>query len=360
MTLLFTMTGETSAVTSTRSAPAAGEAAAQEKPSEADKKESPWLILPTVASNPKLGTSLGVMASYLHYFDEESKVSMFGATAQYTSTDSTIGGAFAKVSFGADHHRVAVFAGGGIIKNDYNDFLGTGEPLKTEDNLFALAGRYLYRVKDDWFAGVQAVFTNYQIIGQSALDEQVLTVLGLTGFRSGGIGIIATHDSRDNEYSPAKGWYMNLNNIAYRDWLGGGDNFDVYRLDLKGFWEHWGGQVFAVRQHNQWTDDAPPGAYAPVTLRGYKMGQYLGKYMSSLEGEERFRLAKRWGATLFAGMSCLYGGGEDCTESANLYPSFGGGFQFIVKEKERMVLNLEYAQGKKDNYGVYLQFGYGF
>jgi len=335
-------------------------AAAAEKATESAKKESPWLVLPTFSSNPKLGTSLGAMVSYLHYFDEQSKVSMFAVNALYTSTDSAVGAIIAKTSSGADHHRVTALAAGGLIKNDYNDFLGTGKPLKTEDNLQAFVTRYLYRAKSDWFVGLQALLTNYQIIGQTALDGQILSVLGLTGFRSGGIGAVVTQDSRDNEYSPAAGWFLNLNNVAYRDWIAGENNFDVYRLDLKGFWEHWGGQVFALRQNNQWTVNAPPSAYAPVVIRGYKMGQYLGEYMSSLEGEERVRLAKRWGATVFAGMACLYGNGKDCTDSANLYPSYGAGVQYVVKEKERMVVNLEYAQGKSDNYGVYLQFGYGF
>lgn len=123
---------------------------------------------------------------------------------------------------------------------------------------------------------------------------------------------------------------MNFNNIAYRDWLGGKDNFDVHRLDLRGFWEHGDGHVFATSQSNQWTFDAPLSAEAPVVLRGYKMGQYLGKYMSSLEGEERLRLAKNWGATIFVGVACLYGDGEDCTDSTNRYPNWGAGIQYIM------------------------------
>jgi hypothetical protein len=330
------------------------------KAAEADTKESPWLVMPTFSSNPKLGTSLGFMAAYMHYFDEQSQVSMFGVSGQYTSTDSAIGAVVSKASWGADHHRVIGLAAGGLIKNDYNDFLGTGKSLKTEDDLQALVGRYLYRVKDDWFAGIQALRTNYQIIGQNALDDQTLQTLGLTGFKAGGIGVVALYDSRDNEFSPTRGWYMNLNNIAYRDWIAGDNNFDVYRLDIRGFWEHWGGQVLGVRQSNQWTVDAPPSAYAPVVLRGYKMGQYLGKYMSSIEGEERLRFAKSWGATIFTGIACLYGDGEDCTESRNRYPSYGAGVQYMVKQKEGLVASLEYAQGKSDNYGIYLKMGYGF
>lgn len=323
-------------------------------------KRSPWLVLPTLSSDPKLGTSLGVIGAYLHYFDERSQPSMFGAVAQYTSTDSTVGGVFAKTSSGEDHHRVAIFGGGGVIKNDYEDYLGTGRPLKTTDDLRVLAGKYLYRTYDDWFLGLQALHTNYLISGETALDDQVLNVLGLTGFRSAGIGAVVMHDSRDYENKPSRGWVLNLNNIAYRDWLAGAENFDVYRLDLKGFWGHGNGHVFAVHQSNHWTVAAPPGAYASVVLRGYKMGQYLGENMSSLEAEERISSAKNWGATLFAGVACLYGNGDDCSDSANRYPSYGAGIQYIVKPKERIVLNLEYAEGKADNYGVYLKMGYGF
>src|SRR4029077_12759338 len=94
-------------------------------------------------------------------------------------------------------HRLMLFALGGIIKNDYDDFLGTGVPLKSEDHIRAFAGRYLFRVKDDWFVGAQVLSTNYQIIGQSALDEEVLGLVGLTGFKATGAGLVLYHDSRD-------------------------------------------------------------------------------------------------------------------------------------------------------------------
>jgi hypothetical protein len=334
--------------------------AGAEKAGKPDDRESPWLIMPTLSASPKLGTSLGVMAAYLHYFDEESQVSMFGAAAQYTSTHSAVGALIANASFGEDHHRLIGLVASGVIKNDYNDYLGTGQPLKTEDNLRAAVSRYLYRVYDNWFVGGQAVFTNYQVVGETLLDQETLNVLGVKGFRAGGIGAAAYHDSRDNVNNPNKGWLMNFNNVAYRDWLGGNGNYDVYRLDLRGFWEHGGGNVLAARQSNQWTFDAPLSANAPVVLRGYKMGQYLGKYMSSLEAEERFRLGKSWGATLFYGMACLYGNGDDCSDSKNRYPSWGAGIQYILKQKEGIVANLEYAEGKWDNYGIYLKMGYAY
>ena len=106
---------------------------------------------------------------------------------------------------------------GGRIKNDYDDFLGSGQPLKSEDNIRSIFARYLYRVRDDWFIGVQALSTNYQIVGQTSLDDDKLDILGLTGFESSGAGLVVQHDSRDALDSPKKGWLLNLNNAAYRE-----------------------------------------------------------------------------------------------------------------------------------------------
>ena len=341
---------------------AASEPVSKQQDDKEENKDSPspWLLVPTVSSNPKLGTSLGGMGAYMHYFDPQSRASLFGAAAQYTSTGSIIASLFAKTSFAADHHRLLALAAGGNIKNDYEDFLGTGMPLKSEDHLRFFALRYQYRIWGDWFVGAQAVTTNYEMLGQTTLDDEILQTLGLTKLSAGGIGVNLYLDSRDSEYSPHQGWLVNINNLAYRDWISGHENYDAYRADLRYYWGHGNGNVLALRQNNQWTSDAPSSAYAPIVLRGYKFGEYLARYMSSFEAEERLHLAARWTATVFAGIACLYGGDLKCSDDANVYPDVGAGVQYVLKEKEGMVLNLEYAKGKGDNQGVYLKFGYGF
>ena len=85
---------------------------------------SPWLLVPMFSSSPKLGTALGGLGAYMHMFDPASRVSLFGATYRYTSTHSQIFSAFARTSSGADHHRIVLIAAFGLIKNDYDDYLG--------------------------------------------------------------------------------------------------------------------------------------------------------------------------------------------------------------------------------------------
>ena len=328
--------------------------------SETTDKRSPWLAVPVVASNPKLGTSGGFLAAYVHKFDPESSVSLFGVNAQYTTTHSLIASLFARTSFRGDHHRVIGVLAYGNIKNDYDDYLGTGQPLKTNDNLRALAGRYLYRFTGDWFVGGQASIANYHVFGASEQDDLILEALGITGVKSAGLGAVMMHDSRDSQDMPTRGWFGNLNNVAYREWLGGGDSYDVYRLDVRSFWEHGNRHVFAMRQLNQFTVDAPGAAQASVPLRGYKTGQYLAKNMSALEAEERLRISERCGVTIFVGAAWLYGGGAGGTNSEGFYPSYGAGFQFILKPVQRLLANLEYAHGNSDNYGIYVKLGHAW
>jgi hypothetical protein len=330
-------------------------------PSDEPKKApSPWLLLPTFSNNPKLGTSVGGLVGYVRKFDPQSQVSIFGVSAQYTSTDSATAVLFGRTSFDADQHRLNVIAIGGLIRNDYDDFLGTGVPLKSEDHIRSFGIRYLYRLKDDWFIGAQVLSTNYQIVGQSAMDDDLISFLGLKGFEASGVGLVGQHDSRDRTDSPTQGWLLNFNNIAYHPKAEGSDNFSVYRLDYRHFWSHGDGHVLAVRQSNQWTQDAPLGANAPVQLRGYTAGEYLGKSMSSIEVEERHRFAERWTATVFGGVACLYGGDRSGCSSSDLFPSAGAGVQYVLKPEQGIVANLEFAVGKDGNRAVLFKMGYAW
>ena len=347
--------GEGVAQTASKQVAPAGEEAAITR-----LEKSPWLLIPILQSNPKLGTSVGALGGYVHYFDEKSRPSIFALMGQYTSTESLIAGAQARASFDEDRQRVIAGTIYGYIKNDYSDYLGTGVPLKSNSEVKGLIARYTYRVHGNWFAGVQGLYQNFGIGGETAFDDMVLDMLGAVPYKSGGLGLVGQYDSRDSENMPTRGWLFTLNNMAYRESLGGQSDFDVVRADIRYFRSHADRNVLAIRQLNHFTDDAPTQVKAAVQLRGYKLGQYNGDYMSHIEIEERYRFAEKFTATLFAGIACTYGGSKSCSDSANLYPAAGVGVQYIVKPKEGIVLNLEYAAGKDNNYGFYLKMGYAY
>ncbi|WP_256351775.1 hypothetical protein [Aeromonas sp. sia0103] len=365
--LALTMTLAAAPVTAAEPANEDAKAGQDGKKSEETAKadRSPWLFVPLLSSSPKLDTAAGLMVGYLHQFDEESRPSLFTLSAKYTTSESLIASAFAKTSFGADHHRIVGGIISGDINNSYEDYLGTGRALETNDNFRSAFFRYLYRVEGDWFVGGMAAYSNYEMQGQDPQSDQILDELGLEGFTSGGLGLVVQHDSRDSDFSATKGWYLNVNNLAYREGLGGEQDFDIYRVDYRGYWSHGEGNVLAWRNRNQFSHDAPSGSYSPIYLRGYTPGEYLAQNMSAVEVEERYKLADRWTLTAFAGVACLYGdavNGEslDCSDSDNIYPAWGAGVQYLLKPEAGIVANLEYAMGKDDNSGIYLKMGYSF
>jgi hypothetical protein len=337
-----------------------GASADAQVPSPDRESPSPWILAPVLTSNPKLGTTIGALAGYLHRFDPHSRPSVFAATAQYSNTGSLVGGAFARTSFDADRQRLNAGAAFGRVQNDYDDYLGTGVPLRNDAALASFIARYLYRVHGSWFVGAQGIYQNFAIAGETAFDELVLDILGIAPSKSAGLGLVAYHDSRDSDFRPTRGWVVSANNLAYRESLGGAQEFDVYRVDVRHYVPRGAGNVVAFRQLNHFTRDAPTQNLSPVQLRGYKVGQYTGEYMSQLEGEARIALAQRWTATLFAGIACTYGRGRSCSQRTNLFPMAGAGVQFVLKPKEGIVLNLEFAQGKDGNNGLFLRTGYAF
>ena len=324
------------------------------------KKDSPWLLTPTLSSDPKMGSSLGAMVGYLKKFDEKSPTSIFGAMGSYSDTDSTMYGLFARTYFGADSHRIMAGLIRGKIENDYEDFLGAGIDARTTDDIGISFIRYLKRVHTDWFVGAQLIAMDYEISARDQFTQDLLESIGLTGFYSNGLGVVVERDSRDSQNSPQSGSHFTFNNTAFREVLGGDESFDSYAANYSSFWGHGSGHVVASRITGRWTQDAPVSGYSSVELRGYTRGEYLAPHSSTIEVEERYALNEKWGATAFLGAACLYGNDASCADQDSWFPAAGAGLTYMIKAQERMVVRAEIAIGKSDNNGFYIQFGNAF
>ncbi|MFC1765235.1 hypothetical protein ACFL6U_24580, partial [Planctomycetota bacterium] len=201
--------------------------------STSTKKDSPWLITPLLSSDPKIATSAGLMAGYIHQFDPNSPPSLFGGMGTYSTTDSYYYGAFAKVHFGQDRHRISAGAFRGRVNNDYSDYLGSGLPAQTTDTLKAFGLRYVTRIHNNWYLGPQFFSTNYAISADDALTGEILDKIGLTGLKSNGLGLLVQYDSRNSQYSATRGQALEVHNVTFRTGLGGDVNFDAYNMDYQ-------------------------------------------------------------------------------------------------------------------------------
>jgi hypothetical protein len=321
--------------------------------------ESPWLLTPTVSADPKLGSTVGVVAGYIHAFDAASTPSLVTTFATYSDSDSYVGGLYGDLYFSADKHRMQAGYINGRIRNEYDDFLGTGISARTEDNIESLFLRYLHRLSGDWYLGGQFIMSDY-VVGADGIFDKILEQIGLTGFKSNGIGIVLDYDSRDQVRNPQRGQHLVAHNVAYRESLGGEESFDALQLNYSYYLPFGDGHVLATNARGRWTDDAPLSGYSSLNMRGYTRGNYLDEHYSHLNLDARFHIYQRWGASLFGGIGCLYAKTSDCGDSEARYPMIGAGLIFSLKPDAGIVIRLEFAKGKSDNEAYYLSLGHPF
>ena len=195
---------------------------AQETPSLAFRGTFPGCSRRWQAPIPSSVPPLGHLAGYLHFFDRKSRPSIFAVSGQYSTTDSIVAGLYAGLPSLRTINERSLRWRMANIKNDYDDYLGTGVPLRNEAELRSFVARYTYRVTGNWFLGGQGIYQNFAIAGQTPFDDQVLDILGVQPYKSAGAGLVVQNDSRDDENMPTRGWLLNLNNMALSRVLGRG------------------------------------------------------------------------------------------------------------------------------------------
>ena len=334
-------------------------------------KLKPWLITPTLSADPKLGTNVGGLIAYLKKLDAESTPSMTGLSVSYSDTDSMTGALFSQLYWKADTRRLSLLAAGAEINNEYDDFLGTGQTVETQDNVQTFGFRYLHQVRPGgWFAGIQGISTNYAVGADGILDG-MLNQIGLSGFDAAGLGLVFQHDTMNNQRDPSAGHLHTLHNFAYRESLGGETSFDVGYADLRWYrsierfsvGKSGRSPVIAIQLKGRFTADAPLSGYSSVNLPGYTMGNYLSRHYSHVLVDARIPLAGKLGLVAFGGIGCQFGedvAGRDLSCGDATFPSVGVGVSYLLKAEASVLIRLEIAKGKSDNEALYLRFGHSF
>ena len=334
-------------------------------------KLKPWLITPTLSADPKLGANVGGLVAYLKKLDAESTPSMTGLSVSYSDTDSMTGALFSQLYWKADTRRLSLLAAGAEINNEYDDFLGTGQTVETQDNVHTFGFRYLHRLRPGgWFVGIQGISTNYAVGADGILDS-MLNQIGLSGFDAAGLGLVFQHDTMNNQRDPSGGHLHTLHNFAYRESLGGETSFDVGYADLRWYRsierfsvdKSGRSPVIAIQLKGRFTADAPLSGYSSVNLPGYTMGNYLSRHYSHVLVDARIPLKGKLGLVAFGGVGCQFGediAGRDLSCGDATFPSVGVGVSYLLKAEASVLIRLEIAKGKSDNEALYLRFGHSF
>ena len=315
------------------------------------------VIAPIPISNPTVGTGLAVVVMPFYRLGPESPLSNTTVAAGALSSGSWGVAAAQSTRLRGDRLRIDGFLGYGDIR--YN-FYGAGTDLGSKgvsvpiaQKALAFAPELLFQVAPRAFVGLRYRGIRVEtVIDAASAPAEIEALLGRSvTVASSGFGPRATLDTRDNDMSPSAGVLVDFRaNFAEEDF---GSDFSYQTYDLGGnYYRRTGPGVLALRGFLCQASDRTPlfdlclfGA--GNDLRGYEIGRYRDRAMYAVQGEYRFPLGGRFGATVFAGSGKVASSFGDMDGAPDL-PSVGVGLRWLASEKARVNLSIDVARGRDE------------
>jgi hypothetical protein len=160
---------------------------------------------------------------------------IYGAALAATENGTTLAGVFGMVTFAQERWRYR----GGVGRPDINlDFYGAGAAdVRLGYNLDGwVSTQQLQRRlgESENFIGARWIWLDLEARFDPAQPEPVLPP-GARAVRSSGLGVNLEHDSRDNFFTPARGWKGFLEAMFYSPDFGSDEEYETYRAHFFGY-----------------------------------------------------------------------------------------------------------------------------
>ncbi|WP_186757722.1 BamA/TamA family outer membrane protein [Echinicola salinicaeni] len=379
---------------------------ASEKPSSSEQKIK-IIWLPVLASNPANGFMIGVAPSsnWLMGPIETTSYSSALGSLIYTTKKQFLftlkGSVYFKDNKSILMQDVRYFktsqptfglgtgdgsstlASNGFEYEDGNYSKGIDEAQMMKFNFFRLYETYFKRINDNGFY----LGLGYHLDIHSKIEDQLLnlesepnvitshyaysTKYGFDPekYTLSGVSVNALYDTRDNTVSPYKGMYALTTLKFNQKWLGSSKNssslWAEYRTyfnlkkerprNLLAVWAYGnfqlGGQLpYLDLPALGWDQFGRSG-------RAYPQGRFRGQSLIYGETEWRFPLQKdkdKWGGVLFLNATSATNTDADISIFENINTGYGLGIRYMLNEKSRTNLCLDYAFGNNGAHGFYL------
>jgi outer membrane protein assembly factor BamA len=229
---------------------------------------------------------------------------------------------------------------------------------------FATAQR---RVRGDLYALVGYRYQDVSII-ETASDGvlQLGTVLGAAGGRVGQLQGGALWDSRDNVFAPQAGAFVQVVGSIAAGALASEYDFRRLTVDGRRYLRVGDRRVLALQGVVEATGgDAPFDQLSLVGssnyFRGYARGRYRDRHLAAIQAEYRAPLVGRLGWAVFGGGGRVASRVGDLAGSdARFLPSYGLGARWLLFERSRSTVRVDYGRGGGGASGLYVAFNEAF
>jgi hypothetical protein len=379
-----------------------------EEPATKEKKEKKVDIafLPVIAANPTVGVLFGVLPGLNWNMGTEADTrNSTGLIGLYYTTNNQLFTSFRSNAFtkgdgfnlltdirfnlnsqptyglGSDINRPTIVGGDDEVSDNPYDkvpenemmafnnfrFYQTVQKRHKKTNLFYGIGYHLdifWDINDkqlDLSANPQQITHHYRY--------QTLKGLSTEKYTQSGLSANVTYDSRDNVVNPYTGQLAAISWRAFPEFLGSTTSASQLWVEYRkyfnlvksrprnvlAFWTYgWfvtsGTSPYMALPAIGWDMFARSG-------RPYTQGRIRGEDLVYGEAEWRFPLQRtknKWGGVLFVNTSTASSRTENVDIFKNFVFGYGGGLRFMINEKKRVNLGLDYGFGAHGAQGLFV------
>lgn len=340
-----------------------------------------FLPVPIIITDPAVDGGLGAVGLFFHEDDQDKEARL----KAMSSADSNAGryllppnvSALAVAATG----NGSWFTGGGhmgFFRNgdlrytggggygDVNlDFFGFGDislsrPIELNTQAAAIVQNIKFRIPSTrWFLGGSQRYIKAEVGPNSLgpLDDILppewsdsLKSLLTTELTTSALGAIAEYDSRDNIFTPRKGYQYQFQMMRFDEKWGSDVDYWLYKVQGLNYWPisaHWRVGLKLATEFADADQLLPPYATPAIQLRGIPAMRYQGKLVGMAETELVWEPNKRWRGVLFTGAGKAANSGSELSD-ATYRNTYGGGFRYQIARRYGFDMGMDIAKGPED------------
>ena len=249
---------------------------------------------------------------------------------------------------------------GGVVRTDLNlDFFGIGgrdAGIGYSLDGWASVQHGMVRLGDSdaWLVGRWNYF-NLQSSFGAAEGSPGLVDVGRES-RASGLGGSLEYDSRDNIFTPSRGFKGSLELTFYAPAFGSDQSFRTGRAEGFNYWPVGRSVVLGARGDLRTATDRAPLYLLPyVDLRGVPVMRLQDQNTLVAEGEVRWNLDPRWALVGFGGAGRAWGFRTDYAEGEGTV-SKGVGVRYLLARRLGLYAGIDWAWSTQDH-AWYFQIG---
>jgi hypothetical protein len=313
-----------------------------------------FLPVPMIITEPAIGYGAGAALLWFRESIGERRAQgrlsppdIFGGAFAATENGTTLAGALGMVTFADEKWRWRGFVGRPDVNLDF--YGGAADDLKIGYNLEGWATTHLVQRRlgeSDNFAGARLNYIDFNASFDPSQQAPRLSPVERE-IQSAGLGVFFEHDSRDNFFTPSRGWKLFLESVFYSPDFGGDGKYEIYRaytlayLPLASQW------ILGLRADARAARGDVPFYQLPfIEMRGIPMFRYQNEDVALVEAEVRWNVTPRWALVAFAGKG-------KADESAS---AWGLGFRRLVARRLGIYMGIDVAKGPEET-AFYIQAG---